>query len=214
MDDPGAASSARERILETAIQVFAEHGLEGARVDDIAARAGVNKAMLYYHVGDKEALYHASVSSILERAHRLITAEVTGARTPSDRLRAIQRAFLRTMESVPHYAPLILREIATGGRNLPREVLEKFLQVVQITWDTVRAGQESGVFRDAHPLAVHLAIAGTSAFVTRARLIAARMQEMGIALPGDPAELASLGDSISELVLEGLAKRSEGSQSQ
>ena len=49
----------RDRILDAASAVFAELGFAGARVDDIAERAGVNKAMLYYHVGDKQALYSA-----------------------------------------------------------------------------------------------------------------------------------------------------------
>jgi TetR/AcrR family transcriptional regulator len=37
------------RILDAAMEVFAEVGYEGARVDEIAKRAGVNKAMIYYH---------------------------------------------------------------------------------------------------------------------------------------------------------------------
>ena len=50
-------SDARERILAAAAEVFASVGFGGARIDDIAERAGINKAMLYYHVGDKERLY-------------------------------------------------------------------------------------------------------------------------------------------------------------
>ncbi|HSN67988.1 MAG TPA: helix-turn-helix domain-containing protein, partial [Thermoanaerobaculia bacterium] len=41
----------RDQILTAAAAVFAEVGYAGARVDEIAERAGVNKAMLYYHVG-------------------------------------------------------------------------------------------------------------------------------------------------------------------
>ncbi|HKP24807.1 MAG TPA: helix-turn-helix domain-containing protein, partial [Dongiaceae bacterium] len=49
----------RIRIIEAAKQEFAAHGLAGARVDRIAANAGANKRMLYYHVGNKEDLYLA-----------------------------------------------------------------------------------------------------------------------------------------------------------
>jgi TetR/AcrR family transcriptional regulator len=47
----------RERILEAALGEFAAHGLGGARCGDIARRAGVNKRMLFYCFGSKEALY-------------------------------------------------------------------------------------------------------------------------------------------------------------
>jgi len=61
----------RLRILEAAKQEFATHGLAGARVDRIAAKAGANKRMLYYHVGNKEELY----LTVLEGAYEKIRAE-------------------------------------------------------------------------------------------------------------------------------------------
>ena len=68
--DPGHAI----RILEAAKQEFAAHGLAGARVDRIAAKAGANKRMLYYHVGKKDDLYLAA----LEGAYEQIRAEERG----------------------------------------------------------------------------------------------------------------------------------------
>lgn len=53
----------KERILDAARREFGEKGLAGARVDEIARRAGVNKRMLYHYFGDKERLWEA----ILER---------------------------------------------------------------------------------------------------------------------------------------------------
>ena len=64
----------RLRILEAAKQEFAAHGLAGARVDRIAAKAGANKRMLYYHVGKKDVLYLA----VLEGAYEKIRVEERG----------------------------------------------------------------------------------------------------------------------------------------
>src|ERR1700740_3369017 len=64
----------RLRILEAAQQEFGNHGLAGARVDRIAAKADANKRMLYYHVGNKEDLYLA----VLEGAYEKIRAEERG----------------------------------------------------------------------------------------------------------------------------------------
>src|ERR1700733_12449083 len=54
--DPKRSSAA---ILQAAIREFADKGMDGARVDIIARRAGINKRMLYHYYGDKEALYLA-----------------------------------------------------------------------------------------------------------------------------------------------------------
>ena len=51
------AAATRQRILDAALAEFAEKGLAGARIDDIAARGGVNKRMIYAYFGNKEDLW-------------------------------------------------------------------------------------------------------------------------------------------------------------
>jgi TetR/AcrR family transcriptional regulator len=65
----------RERILAAAFQEFAAKGFAGARVDDIARRAAINKRMLYHYFGDKEELFR----EVLRRkmAERQAWAEAT-----------------------------------------------------------------------------------------------------------------------------------------
>ena len=60
------ADSARDRLLESATQEFAEKGFAGARVNDIAAAASINKQLVYHYFGSKDNLY----SAVLERALR------------------------------------------------------------------------------------------------------------------------------------------------
>ena len=60
----------RQAILDAALAVFAERGFEAARLDDVAARAGVAKGTLYLYFRDKEALFEelvrGAVSPIIE----------------------------------------------------------------------------------------------------------------------------------------------------
>lgn len=53
------AQATQQKILSAAEAVFAEKGFDGARVDEIARIAGVNKAMLYYYFQSKEQLLRA-----------------------------------------------------------------------------------------------------------------------------------------------------------
>lgn len=58
----------RRDIIEVASREFAQNGLSGARIDEIAARTRSSKRMIYYYFGDKEGLYLRA----LENAYRLV----------------------------------------------------------------------------------------------------------------------------------------------
>src|SRR5262245_428076 len=65
------AEARRQAILDAALTVFAAQGYEAARLDDVAARAGVAKGTLYLYFKDKEALFEelvrGAVTPIMER---------------------------------------------------------------------------------------------------------------------------------------------------
>lgn len=57
---PAAATDARQRLLEAALALFAEHGYSGASTRSIAQAAGTNLAAIRYYFGDKQGLYRAA----------------------------------------------------------------------------------------------------------------------------------------------------------
>jgi len=66
---PRDPEGTRRRILAAALKEFSAKGIDGARVDAIAARAGTNKRMLYYYFGSKDDLFRAVLAQRLaERA--------------------------------------------------------------------------------------------------------------------------------------------------
>jgi len=117
-------SDSRERILDAATLHFSEHGYEGARTQAIADEAGVNKAMLYYHFRDKEALYTAALQDQFEEAVRTILPRFLDEELePADRLLGVIRGYEEFFASHPHMRDMMLREIADGGGRF-RAVLE------------------------------------------------------------------------------------------
>lgn len=56
---------AKNRILKAAVQVFAEKGLEGSRIDQISAAANVPKSLIYYHFQSKEEIFEVMVSNFI-----------------------------------------------------------------------------------------------------------------------------------------------------
>ena len=157
----------RLRILEAAKQEFAAHGLAGARVDRIAANAGANKRMLYYHVGNKEDLYLA----VLEGAYETIRSEERGLDLEHlDPPEAIERLidftwnyFLRN----PEFLALLNTENLAKARHLKRSNKVKSMHspFVEMIRTVVRRGVESGDFRVAvDPVQLYISIAGLCFF--------------------------------------------------
>lgn len=60
------AIDAKARLLDAAVRCFAEKGLDGVGIREIAQRAGVNSAAVSYHFGGKEALYLAAVQEVAQ----------------------------------------------------------------------------------------------------------------------------------------------------
>lgn len=67
------------RIVAAAVVEFAARGLHGARVDAIAAAAGINKRLLYHYVGDKAALFEAALAAALDHLSGRPAVEVAMA---------------------------------------------------------------------------------------------------------------------------------------
>jgi AcrR family transcriptional regulator len=157
----------RLRILEAAKAEFAANGLAGGRVDRIAAKAGANKRMLYYHVGKKDDLYLA----VLEGAYQQIRAEERALDLEHlDPPEAIARLidftwnyFLRN----PEFLALLNTENLAHARHLKRSTKVKSMHspFVEMIRTVVRRGVDSGDFVVAvDPVQLYISIAALCFF--------------------------------------------------
>jgi AcrR family transcriptional regulator len=87
-----AGTGTRERLLESALEVFAEHGYEAATIREICSRAGANVAAVHYHFGDKRKLYEAIYGTLFETLRRRRTDFLPAAAPAAERLRVYIRA--------------------------------------------------------------------------------------------------------------------------
>src|SRR5262245_8153814 len=131
------------RILAAAAAEFAARGYAGARVDRIARRARVNKAMLYYHFRSKQHLYRALLRQTSERAVQHLAAIAAAAGTPADKLDRSIAALASFIGQHSHFPAIMLREIAEGGTHLDRQTLALLAALPR----SVQAIVEDGVGR-------------------------------------------------------------------
>jgi AcrR family transcriptional regulator len=157
----------RKRILQSATAEFARHGFGGARMDRIAKAAGANKRMLYYHVGDKKALYLAVLEGTyahIRAAERLLNLEELGAGA------AIARLLTFTWQYYldnPEFLALLNEENAHRARHLrrSRKVKDLHSPFVALIADILRRGEASGELRKGiDPVQLYISIAALSYF--------------------------------------------------
>ncbi len=144
-----------ERILAAAASEFAARGYAGARVDRIARRARVNKAMLYYHFGSKQALYRALLRATFTQAASRLHAVADSGAPPAAMMDDAIAALAALAREQTYFAAVMLREIAEGGAHLDRETLAA-LSSVPVAFSAILAGGVSGgAFRSVHPVAAY-----------------------------------------------------------
>ncbi len=202
-----AMEEARTRILAAASEEFSIEGFAGARVDRIAKKAGVNKAMLYYYVGDKEALYEA----VLMKNFTLLTETMEAARGASqgaeDRLRSVLAALVQTLHSIPDHPRLMVRELAAGAAHLPVPVVQQMARVFKMVRSILEEGKSEEVFRDVNPLLTHLAIVGSTVFLIASGPIRHRFNEALRVTEQPDLEDEALSGQIADLILNGIRRK-------
>ena len=102
----------RARILQAALNAFAERGFEGASVRDIAAAANVNHGLIKYHFTDKDRLWKAAVGFLFERLDAEVTPTPEEENLPRrERLHAWVRRYVRYCARHPEHARIMVQVV-------------------------------------------------------------------------------------------------------
>ncbi|HDS05714.1 MAG TPA: TetR/AcrR family transcriptional regulator, partial [Deltaproteobacteria bacterium] len=150
-----------EKIITAARKTFAEYGYSGTHVDEISRRAGVNKATLYYQIGDKDTLYARVIHQVLGNIAQNVVRAVAEADSPEAKLKAYILFMADAVDKNPELPPIMMREVASGGTHLPRLVAEDIASVLAVLLGILEEGKEKNVFNDVVPFLVHAMIMGS-----------------------------------------------------
>ena len=105
----------RDRILQAALQVFAQKGYHRASVDDIVHASGTSKGAVYHHVPNKEALFLALVDDLSGRLAEAIAEAIGSAHGALGKVEAALRAGLTTFAHHAELARILLLESVSLG---------------------------------------------------------------------------------------------------
>lgn len=154
------ASDSRETLLAAAGEEFARTSFDGASVDAIAVRAGLTKAMVYYHFQNKQGLYlelvRAGFSAIGARTDTIVNSRATA----EEKMVAFVAAISAEADAREYLAPIMTREMADGARHLDPETLRLMSQVFRALGLILEQGVREAIFREVDPFFAFHSIIG------------------------------------------------------
>ena len=150
----------REQILVAALEAFAEHGFDGAKMREIASRAGVTLGLLQYYFGGKQKLWRAAVDRAFEDMrgglHGLLTdPSITDER---ERLRALVRGHVAFVARRPEFVRLMHDEGKRRGPRMRWLVDRHVKPIYALFLPVIERAQSAGVLPGGIP-ALHFAYA-------------------------------------------------------
>jgi TetR/AcrR family transcriptional regulator len=162
--DPAAT---RQKLLAAARREFAQSGLAGARVDEIAARAGVNKQLVYHYFGDKDALYLAVLEWVYEEIRAQERKLNLAGLPPDQAIKKLIESSFDHLDAHPDFIVLLNDENRGGARHVrgSRKLEDLHSPLVSLVSKILAEGVRSGMFRKGvNPVHLYISIAGLSYF--------------------------------------------------
>ncbi len=162
--DPAAT---REKLLVAARREFAQKGLAGARVDDIAERAGVNKQLVYHYFGDKDALYLAVLEWVYEEIRAQERKLNLEGLPPEKAIKKLIEASFDHLAMHPDFIVLLNDENRGGAGHVrgSRKLEAMHSPLVSMVSTILTEGVRAGVFRKGvNAVQLYISIAGLSYF--------------------------------------------------
>ena len=161
------AALSKEMIIKAAITEFALKGLDGARVDEVARRSGINKTLLYHHIGNKDDLFTAALEATYQTIRERQREFVARRMDPEAGMRELVHLLMSIWVEHPEYGKLLASENFHGGKHVRRSKLigEMYQQVVDALNDLLKRGVEQGVFRSGlDAIDLYISISSLSAY--------------------------------------------------
>lgn len=167
------SSAAKAAILAAARAEFSAKGMTGARVNEIAARAGVNKQLIYYYFGSKEDLYRTALEVVYTEIRTQERSLKLGDMKPEEAMATLIGFSFDYLARHPDFIGLLNHENAQGAPHVrdSSAIRDTNSPLIELIAKTLARGIRAKVFRRGiDPVELYISVAGMSYFFFSNRL--------------------------------------------
>jgi AcrR family transcriptional regulator len=173
-------SNTEEKIILAAEKVFIENGMAGARMQQIADEAGINKALLHYYYRSKEKLFEIVFKTAIKMlVPNLVNAYKSGDGDFFTRLRKFIDSYITIIEKNPHIPAFVIHEVNHRPDQLTNMLAELNVDISFIIND-INAAIDAGDMRPINPYDLMINVISLTIFP-----VVARPMITGIIFKGD-----------------------------
>jgi len=143
--------STEQKIFDAAHELFVQKGMDGAKMQEIADHAGINKALLHYYYRSKEKLYEAVARVIIGRAAPVIGQLIESELPLEEKIRHFIDFYIGVISRNPFIPLFIISEINKHPERFFETILPKELPKPQVFMRQVEEEIAAGHIRPIHP---------------------------------------------------------------
>lgn len=202
--------TSEQAILEAAKKVFMQRGYAGARMQEIADEAGINKAMLHYYFRSKEKLFRVIFEETAMDLLPKLGLALEGEGGVLEKLEKIVRIYVSVIQENPHIPMFILHELSQNRAEFINTVKRKAEHFPNLPafFGQIMEEQAAGQIKDVPPLHLMLNVMGMVIFPFLARPVVTNL--VGMPAEQYDAALEDRADVVVAFLKNALVVKDEG----
>src|SRR5215218_4972761 len=141
----------RERILTSALKVFAQKGFFGAKVSDVAEAAGVADGTIYLYFKSKDDLLISLFERRMQQVNDTLRTAIEAVKSPRDQLRAFITTYLQLVHDEPSAAEVLTIELRQSSKFMKEYENPQFADFLRMLGGIIAAAQDAGELTSGIP---------------------------------------------------------------
>jgi AcrR family transcriptional regulator len=193
-----------KRILESARKIFHKKGLAGARMQEIADDAGINKAMLHYYYRSKEKLFSAVFNEAAERIFPLVSKILASDLPLFEKIEILIGNYIEILKQNMYIPIFVLHEIQQDPSRLVNIIVKEQPNAMQKLYSDIEKAKAEGLIIDIDTRSVIVNILSLCIFPVAAKPVVSGIFNMREDEYMDYLE--SRKKSVAEFVIKAIKK--------
>lgn len=196
--------STEQKILDAAKEVFFDKGMYGARMQDIADKAGINKAMLHYYFRNKEKLFETIFSEATKNLFPKLSSILESDEAVLRKIEMICVEYINQIQQIPYLPLFILSEATRQPEIFLKLVWSKHKPPLKSFVDMIQTAVKQGKIKPVHPFQLLMNILSLSIFPIMAKPLL--QQVTGISKKEYDAIIEERKKIVPQLIIQSIKK--------